>query len=224
MVSRYGGLSSCRASWSISLFRHPAILLTVALISACGFQLRGGRPLPDVLRSVFIEVNQEYRTLEPPIVGSLRAALRARGAEVERKERDARAKLVIEELIEQRQVISVGPDGKAIEYELTTTIQYTVKADGETVLPHQTLSLSRDYSFNADAVLAMYHDQGLPVLKYAGFGEAANVTLGLPLIRTSVDHGTALDLAASGQADAGSLRVALDVAAKMARSGHVAPE
>ncbi|WP_277811078.1 4-hydroxythreonine-4-phosphate dehydrogenase PdxA [Chromohalobacter canadensis] len=77
---------------------------------------------------------------------------------------------------------------------------------------------------NADAVLAMYHDQGLPVLKYAGFGEAANVTLGLPLIRTSVDHGTALDLAASGQADAGSLRVALDVAAKMARSGHVAPE
>ena len=154
MVSRYGGLSSCRASWSISLFRHPAILLTVALISACGFQLRGGRPLPDVLRSVFIEVNQEYRTLEPPIVGSLRAALRARGAEVERKERDARAKLVIEELIEQRQVISVGPDGKAIEYELTTTIQYTVKADGETVLPHQTLSLSRDYSFNADAVLA----------------------------------------------------------------------
>ena len=105
------------------MFRHPAILLAVALISACGFQLRGGRPLPDVLRSVFIEVNQEYRTLEPPIVGSLRAALRARGAEVERKERDARAKLVIEELVEQRQVISVGPDGKAIEYELTTTLR-----------------------------------------------------------------------------------------------------
>ncbi|WP_280538764.1 4-hydroxythreonine-4-phosphate dehydrogenase PdxA [Chromohalobacter sp. 11-W] len=77
---------------------------------------------------------------------------------------------------------------------------------------------------HADAVLAMYHDQGLPVLKYAGFGEAANVTLGLPLIRTSVDHGTALDLAASGQADAGSLRVALDVAARMARSDHFAPE
>lgn len=68
-----------------------------------------------------------------------------------------------------------------------------------------------------DAVLAMYHDQGLPVLKYAGFGNAVNVTLGLPIIRTSVDHGTALDIAGSGQADAGSLLVALDLAAKMAK-------
>jgi len=56
-----------------------------------------------------------------------------------------------------------------------------------------------------DAVLAMYHDQGLPVLKYAGFGEAINITLGLPFIRTSVDHGTAFDLAGSGTASASSL-------------------
>ena len=54
-----------------------------------------------------------------------------------------------------------------------------------------------------DVVLAMYHDQGLPVLKHAGFGHAVNVTLGLPIVRTSVDHGTALDLAGSGRADAG---------------------
>jgi 4-hydroxythreonine-4-phosphate dehydrogenase len=66
-----------------------------------------------------------------------------------------------------------------------------------------------------DAVLAMYHDQGLPVLKYAGFGEAVNVTLGLPIIRTSVDHGTALDLAGTGKADAGSLRAAFELAAKL---------
>lgn len=69
-----------------------------------------------------------------------------------------------------------------------------------------------------DAVLAMYHDQGLPTLKYAGFGHAVNVTLGLPYVRTSVDHGTALDLAGTGRADAGSLfaatRLALDLAAK----------
>ena len=69
-----------------------------------------------------------------------------------------------------------------------------------------------------DAVLAMYHDQGLPVLKYAGFGHAVNVTLGLPYVRTSVDHGTALDLAGSGKADAGSLvaatRLALVLAAR----------
>lgn len=67
-----------------------------------------------------------------------------------------------------------------------------------------------------DVVLAMYHDQGLPVLKYAGFGNAANVTLGLPIVRTSVDHGTALDLAGTGRADNGSLLEAINVAARMA--------
>ena len=65
---------------------------------------------------------------------------------------------------------------------------------------------------HADAVLAMYHDQGLPVLKYQGFGRAVNITLGLPIIRTSVDHGTALDLAGSGKADSGSLHTALTLA------------
>lgn len=70
---------------------------------------------------------------------------------------------------------------------------------------------------NADAVLAMYHDQGLPVLKYAGFGQAVNITLGLPIIRTSVDHGTALSLARTGKADDGSMRSAIDEAIKMAR-------
>jgi 4-hydroxythreonine-4-phosphate dehydrogenase len=70
---------------------------------------------------------------------------------------------------------------------------------------------------NCDAVFAMYHDQGLPVLKYAGFGRAVNITLGLPIIRTSVDHGTALDLAGSGTADDGSLVQALTLAARMAK-------
>jgi 4-hydroxythreonine-4-phosphate dehydrogenase len=68
----------------------------------------------------------------------------------------------------------------------------------------------------ADAILAMYHDQGLPVLKYAGFGNAVNVTLGLPIIRTSVDHGTALDIAGTGKADPGSMIAAVDLAAKLA--------
>lgn len=67
-----------------------------------------------------------------------------------------------------------------------------------------------------DAVLAMYHDQGLPVLKYAGFGRAVNITLGLPFIRTSVDHGTALSLAGTGRADAGSLAEALALALTLA--------
>jgi len=67
-----------------------------------------------------------------------------------------------------------------------------------------------------DAVLAMYHDQGLPVLKYAGFGHAVNVTLGLPVIRTSVDHGTAFDIAGKGRADPGSLFAAIELAARLA--------
>ncbi|MDP1665408.1 MAG: 4-hydroxythreonine-4-phosphate dehydrogenase PdxA [Methylobacter sp.] len=72
------------------------------------------------------------------------------------------------------------------------------------------------YLVTADAVLAMYHDQGLPVLKHMGFGRAVNITLGLPVIRTSVDHGTALDLAGSGKADLGSLQFALQTALTMA--------
>ena len=69
---------------------------------------------------------------------------------------------------------------------------------------------------HADAVLAMYHDQGLPVLKYASFGRGVNVTLGLPFVRTSVDHGTALDLAGTGKADPGSLIEAVKLAIELA--------
>jgi 4-hydroxythreonine-4-phosphate dehydrogenase len=67
-----------------------------------------------------------------------------------------------------------------------------------------------------DAVLAMYHDQGLPVLKHAGFDSAVNITLGLPILRTSVDHGTALDLAGTGRAEPGSMAAAIDLAVRLA--------
>lgn len=83
-------------------------------------------------------------------------------------------------------------------------------------LPADTLFQPR-YLQQADAVLAMYHDQGLPVLKHASFGEGINVTLGLPIVRTSVDHGTALELAGTGQAHDGSLRAAIDLAWQMAQ-------
>ena len=82
-------------------------------------------------------------------------------------------------------------------------------------LPADTLFLPK-YLESADAVLAMYHDQGLPVLKALGFGRAVNITLGLPIIRTSVDHGTALDLAGTGAADPGSLEAAIEAAIGMA--------
>lgn len=83
-------------------------------------------------------------------------------------------------------------------------------------LPADTLFTPKHLD-SCDAVLAMYHDQGLPVLKYKGFGAAVNVTLGLPIVRTSVDHGTALDLAGTGRIDIGSLQVALETAYQMAR-------
>ena len=83
-------------------------------------------------------------------------------------------------------------------------------------LPADTL-FTPDHLKETDAVLAMYHDQGLPVLKSQGFGEAVNITLGLPFIRTSVDHGTALSLAGTGQAKSSSLHVAVDLALDLAR-------
>ena len=83
-------------------------------------------------------------------------------------------------------------------------------------LPADTLFTAK-YLDHADAVLSMYHDQGLPVLKFKGFGNASNITLGLPIIRTSVDHGTALDLAGTGKASVGSLQEAIATAQLMAR-------
>lgn len=86
-------------------------------------------------------------------------------------------------------------------------------------LPADTLFTPRNLQ-QADAVLAMYHDQGLPVLKYAGFGKAVNITLGLPIIRTSVDHGTAIDLAGTGKAESGSLKAAIQLAIGLGRAQH----
>jgi 4-hydroxythreonine-4-phosphate dehydrogenase len=81
-------------------------------------------------------------------------------------------------------------------------------------------AFTRQHLEHTDAVLAMYHDQGLPVVKYAGFGDAVNVTLGLPIVRTSVDHGTALELAGSGRADAGSMRAAITLALDLVKREH----
>lgn len=104
------------------------------------------------------------------------------------------------------------------EIDVIEPVLQELRAEGMDLrgpLPADTLFTPK-YLDHADAVLAMYHDQGLPVLKYKGFGEAVNITLGLPLIRTSVDHGTALDLAGSGLAHLGSLQYALKVALDMA--------
>jgi 4-hydroxythreonine-4-phosphate dehydrogenase len=106
------------------------------------------------------------------------------------------------------------------EIEIIEPVLKQLRARGMNLigpLPADTLFTPK-YLDRADAVLAMYHDQGLPVLKYKGFGQAVNITLGLPIIRTSVDHGTALDLAGTGKADLGSLRTALSYALAMVQA------
>jgi 4-hydroxythreonine-4-phosphate dehydrogenase len=106
------------------------------------------------------------------------------------------------------------------ELDVISPVLEALRADGLDLagpLPADTAFTPRALA-GVDAVLAMYHDQGLPVLKHAGFGEAVNVTLGLPIVRTSVDHGTALDLAGSGKADTGSLRAAVKLAIELAQA------
>ncbi len=105
------------------------------------------------------------------------------------------------------------------EIEVINPVLETYRAQGIDMslsLPADTLFTPENLK-DADAVLAMYHDQGLPVLKSQGFGEAINITLGLPFIRTSVDHGTALSLAGTGLAKSSSLHVAVDLALDLAR-------
>lgn len=104
------------------------------------------------------------------------------------------------------------------EIEVIEPVLQQLRAQGMNLagpLPADTLFTPK-YLERADAVLAMYHDQGLPVLKMKSFGHGVNVTLGLPFIRTSVDHGTALDLAGTGQIDVGSMLAAIDLAIELA--------
>ncbi|UUS64666.1 MULTISPECIES: 4-hydroxythreonine-4-phosphate dehydrogenase PdxA [unclassified Acinetobacter] len=106
------------------------------------------------------------------------------------------------------------------EIEVINPVLECYRAQGVNMslsLPADTLFTPENLK-DADAVLAMYHDQGLPVLKSQGFGEAINITLGLPFIRTSVDHGTALSLAGTGLAKSSSLQVAVDLALELARA------
>jgi 4-hydroxythreonine-4-phosphate dehydrogenase len=110
------------------------------------------------------------------------------------------------------------------EIEIITPVLDRLRASGMNLLgplPADT-AFTPKWLGNSDVVLAMYHDQGLPVLKHAGFGQSVNITLGLPIIRTSVDHGTALDLAGTGDIDIGSLATAIAYAIRMSGNGRSA--
>ena len=110
------------------------------------------------------------------------------------------------------------------EIEIISPVVEALKREGMALvgpLPADTLFTPK-YLKQADAVLAMYHDQGLAVLKFASFGEGVNITLGLPMIRTSVDHGTALDLAGKPGIETGSMRAAIELAIDLARNQMLA--
>ena len=138
----------------MSAWRKLALIGCAALICACGFRLAGYRPLPPLLQMVYLETRLPYTVDEPPVETALRSRLRRRGATVTGSVNAADSVLRLTDLRETREVLSVGPDGKALEFELVTEVSYSVLRDGEVLLPVYTQRVTRDYSFNAQQVLA----------------------------------------------------------------------
>lgn len=137
------------------MFLRPALLLlSIVLLAGCGFHLAGSRPLPAELQSVYIDLVAKYRVSEPPVETSLRTRLLRQGAQVAKEAEDARAVIKLTNLRETRQVLSVGPDGKALEFLLVTTVDYEVRAGSEVLVPPDTLRVTRDYLYNDEQILA----------------------------------------------------------------------
>ncbi len=130
------------------------VAIAALLLSACGFHLAGSRPLPEPLKSVYVDMDLPYSVSEPPVEAALRARLVRRGATVTRTQDEATCTVRLRDLNEKREVLSVGPDGKALEFLLTTTVRYEVLGKDQVLLPSDTLTVSRDYFFNAQQVLA----------------------------------------------------------------------
>ncbi len=123
-------------------------------LSACGFRLAGTRPLPPLLQSVNVEFITPYRVSEPPMESAMRANLQRRGASISEEAKAGVTQIVLSNLDESRQVLSVGPDGKALEFRLVTRVQYEVRRDGVVLVPPGSLLATRDYSFEPEQVLA----------------------------------------------------------------------
>lgn len=134
--------------------RIACAALLAALLAGCGFHVAGSRPLPQQLQSTYIEVVVPYRVSEPPLEVSLRTLLQRRGGHVKSSASTANTVITLSDLKESRLVLSIGTDGKVLEFQLVTTVNYRVSAGGKVLMPPGTLSLSRSYSFNAEQVLA----------------------------------------------------------------------
>lgn len=138
----------------MALRARTGMAAAAALLAGCGFHLAGTRPLPPQLEKVYIDVVARYRVSEPPLETALRTRLLRQGAEVLEEAQGASAVLKLTHLKEGRQVLSVGPDGKAQEYLLITTVDYELRAGDRPLVPPGSLRVTRDYSFNEEQILA----------------------------------------------------------------------
>lgn len=130
------------------------LLLMPLLLAACGFHLAGTRPLPSALQTVYIDVVAPYRVVQPPLETSLRTILQRRGADVRGEQSAGTTEIRLTDLDESREVLSVGINGKAIEFRLVTSVKYQVFRDGKSLVEPGSLRLTRDYSFQPQQVLA----------------------------------------------------------------------
>jgi len=133
---------------------RAALAAVLALLAGCGFHWAGSRPLPSQLSWVYIDVVTPYQVEKPPLEAALRSRILRRGGVVSGDAGSARTVLRISDLTEAREVLSVDPFGKAVEYKLTTRLKYELLEDNQPVVPEDVLRVSRDYSFNAQQVLA----------------------------------------------------------------------
>ncbi len=134
--------------------RLPLIVALMVGLTACGFRLAGARPLPEALQRVSIDVITPYRVSEPPVETALRAVLQRRGAAIAEEAKPGITQILLSELDESRQVLSIGADGKAIEFRLVTRVHYQVRRDNVVLVQPDVLIATRDYSFEPAQVLA----------------------------------------------------------------------
>ncbi|WP_170107374.1 LPS assembly lipoprotein LptE [Stenotrophobium rhamnosiphilum] len=134
--------------------RITLAILLATLLAGCGFHLAGSRPLPEPLKTTYIDVIAPYRVSEPPLEVSLRTLIQRRGGLVKSSPEGARSIIKLSNLKESRLVLSIGVDGKVLEFQLVTSVTYQVNVGDKVLMPPDTLSLSRSYSFNAQQVLA----------------------------------------------------------------------
>ncbi len=130
-----------------------ALLLSSALLAGCGFRAAGSRPLPEPLQLVRIDMVAPYRVSEPPVEAELRNRLLRRGAQVVEASRDDVTVIRLTDLRGSREVLSVGSDGKALEYELILRVNYDVRTGARVWIAPQMIEIRRDFSFNAEQVL-----------------------------------------------------------------------